>query len=310
MKGLYLIFIALISLALGVISTQIEDVSIQVPIRQTKPAQCGNDCLFRFCKTNENFNFAPAGRKLVMRDPDSTVNPFICLTDGTAGRIFRVGEALIQEDEETRTPISQWSPDGLDPLLPKDFFGTGIIPSLRKSGLRRMATTPAQYQFLDNRCVILPVRAFQEIDPETGEKLGRKVVRGNRNCVSFQTIAPKMVVELFWQSSDDFDLEVLEPDGDILDRSHPRTEFGRFNNDNGIDACDPPRVHHEMAIYRMPATLEKGDYTISVTQFRNCQQGPTRYAVRVLIDGIKVFEEFGVSNAMSSRVVDSFTFTV
>lgn len=168
-----------------------------------------------------------------------------------------------------------------------------------------------QKDFLDDICVILPIRSWDILKPD-GSIL-RTISRSKPgDCVAYETRYPMVLVELQWDSSDDLDLELVEPDGDLVNRGNPESEAGRLNNDNNVGACGIVPAGKEAIIYdsRKRALIESGKYTVTVRHFNNCGNGRTQWMLRVMVHDIVILVRKGRSNLDSGSVIGTEMFTV
>lgn len=176
--------------------------------------------------------------------PLKPAGPSICHRGQDIGFIRRVGEALVKEGSSL-TPISEWKPTGLEPAFPANFFVTK-----KKFSIEDMLTVSKrgaegnQNDFADGTCFVLPIRAY-----ERNFTTGVRVVRTSdaRDCLSFEANSPDVVFEAQWFSGDDFDLSVIEPDGNDVSSANRVSECGTLSNDNNVDGCDRHRrkgAHH------------------------------------------------------------------
>lgn len=271
---------------------------------------CGEECKFRFCRANRNGNVAQVGTTIRLRSPNTAVNPYICMLDGSVGRVIATGVASIRTNtfNNAMVPINQWSPLGLDTPFPRRFFYGRQIPGLKLAGLAHLKPKGNQYSYLNDQCFTLPITKYEEVNTNTGEVVGEKTPSGFNNCVSFRTLAHRMLVELFWESSDDLDLVVREPDGDILSRTNPISTTGQKRNDNGKDGCGEIKVAKEGVIWR--DEVEPGTYVVRVIQYKNCLLGKAKFTLRVTLDGQEYFKRTGFADGADMSVAGIYRFRI
>lgn len=221
------------------------------------------------------------------------------------------GEPILQFRSGEEVPISQWRPKGLSPRFSKKFFSAGRDKILKKSSIAAANPKGKQLQFLDNLCVKLPIKSYEIVDKRTGRvKNVVKTAGEDTDCVSFRTRTTKILVELTWDSGDDFDLYVIEPDGRQLSRFNPETATGKLNGDFTADGCTRPfKSGRESARYlEMDASVKRGKYTVQARHFDNCGRGPTKWMLRIVINGKVVKTKRGKSNGGADDVVGMTTF--
>lgn len=248
---------------------------------------CGSTCEFRFCKTNIDGNISPIGRRINIRRAGQRHPPFICNVQRTVGRVLRTGNPqFFDKDNGVWKPL-QTLPVG-ENSLPSRFYSSRFSSILGQSVLVNKAIEKAQHPFLDKVCIRLPIERFEEIDSD-GNVVGVISNSGNPNtdCVSFTSGSPKVAITLYWESSNDIDLLVTEPDNDTLRPSNPRSEAGgRHVTDAGAGPgeCGAIVVGREIVSYSRTSSPELGTYTISAFNNRDCTEN-TRYELTVLVEG-------------------------
>lgn len=207
-------------------------------------------------------------------------------------------------------PISEFSPAGLDTSFPKRFFRfypLQFVPE--ETGVGRLRTKGNQQDFLDDLCVVLPIRSYGVVEKDGS--ITRVSGGSPRQCVSFRTRNPMVLIELSWDSADDFDLEITEPSGTVVSRDAPDAGVGELNNDNNVGACAIMiPAGKEAVLYRQEDELMSGDYTATIKHFNNCGGGRTRYRLRVIVDGDVVVFKTGFSNALKDAVVTRVNFSL
>lgn len=115
--------------------------------------------------------------------------------------------------------------------------------------------------------------------------------------MSFRSVAPFLQVQAIWDSADDFDLEVEEPDGTIVDMFLPRSETGRLNADNNRDRCNSRLTFgRENIVYDLNPNLQNGRYFVRFYHYHSCAGQDTNWTLRVLKNGASVRNIRGASN--------------
>lgn len=259
-------------------------------------AQCGRTCRFRFCRPDGSLR--PKGARILLRGADYTRTASICrnFTGGnTLGNIKRTGAALIESGSLT-TPINRFRPEGMSPFFPRNYFRLSTLEFERdRQGISRRAPRGNQEDFLDDLCVRLPITNF-DIENEEGNVVRTIATSNPRDCVSFRTIVRPIVVDVAWDSSDDFDLSVEGP---------PGSEGGRIN-DNLVALCGQIPAGKEEVSF---SNMVPGTYTVKLFHFNNCFNSRTRWVVNVVVNGQRILRRKGRSN-VDGREVLELTFTV
>lgn len=280
-----------------------------ISIRQGRLPPCGENCSFKLCNFDFTIKELPLASFVIFNGPQISNLPFICASGVSVGRVLASGEASVFTNSEFEK-ISAWRPSGLTRRFFSDFITTAPIPFFPNSGIARQATRGNQWDFLHDRCMILPVLRYQTLDPDTRLVQGTTDVSGQpNNCVAFRTTAPAIHVQLVWDAKDDFDLELTEPDGDKLNFRNPRTERGKLNGDNNVKTCEPGLLAGRENIVYFPAPdIEIGRYVVTITHFSRCSMDPVGWRLRVMKNGVVSSTEFGLSDAAPRTVVATFSF--
>lgn len=277
-------------------------------------------CRYRWCM--------PEGRqsritpRILLRDPEVATIPFVCipedLPDGTTlnrtVRVFRSGTAIVQpilprmKVRPDPVPITRFRPRKMFPSFKKDQFffrEVGFPPLRNRFGLARRVSRGNQEDFLNNLCVTLPL--LQVGIEESDGSLTR--VRGKRDstsCVAFQSEVASILVELTWNTGDNFDLSVIDPNGDIVDKDNsPSVTGGKLIKDNNLDMCELP-TGREQVNWNQDRDLKpiRGQYTVKVRHTARCnKKKPTRWELAVIVKGQIVLFKGGVSRRPGRFVI-------
>lgn len=266
---------------------------------------CGQFCRFRLCNFNGNSFRLDKAAFYLLNPPDETLVPYICRSGTSIGRITGTLEPSVA-DREGLVPISEWSPPGLRKPFSPEFFYAGDISLLPWSSISRRDTLGNQWDFLHDKCFVLPITGFQIIDSDT-----QRLVRNERvdtsdrsNCVAFRTTAPQIHIQLTWDSPDDFDLSVTEPDGDIVNFQTPRSEQGKLNGDNNKGVCfSGLPVGKEDIVYFPSRNIETGNYRVSVSHSFKCGASSTKWTLTVSKNGVVVKRKTGTAAAGNNELV-------
>lgn len=267
--------------------------------------------MFRFCEANGEGTVRDPGARIILRGFGTALSSYVCLPGPESlGIIRETGEALVSKTGNARTPISKYRPRRLSKRFPKNYFRLYPLPRLGGlKGLGRRKTQGNQNDFLEDLCVVLPITQYDLLN--TDGTVGETVTTSRKkSCVSFLTRNPELLIELFWDSSDDLDLTLTEPDGDIIAKGNPKSELGKLNNDNNVAGCGIVPVGKEAIFYRKGTPIETGTYQINVKHFNNCGNGPTKWTLRVILKGMNILTKSGSSDLDKRQVIETASFTL
>lgn len=259
---------------------------------------CGTFCRFRICNFNGNSFRLEKAAFFLLNAPDTATTPYICRAQTSIGQITATGEASVDFDGNL-VRLSKWSPRGLTRKFKSNFFGVRKIPRLPWSTIDRSTVISNQWNFLHDRCFVIPIRGFQIIDSDTQRLLRSETVdrTDRRNCVSFRSTAPQIHVQLEWDSADDFDLSLEEPDGTLIDFRNTRSKFGKLNGDNNKGFCNSGLpIGKENILYMPNRNIPFGTYRVMVTHSNKCGARPTRWTVSIMKNGVVVKRRTGNSD--------------
>lgn len=133
-------------------------------------------------------------------------------------------------------------------------------------------------------------------------------------CVSFRTRVARLLIELAWDSKDNFDIALTNSAGTLNVGRESRTGNGEgfVLNKDKIETCDVPTKldgKKEQIVYSRDLPEPPVDtYTVTVTHRFQCNVGTsTDWSVAIIINGISRDFIFGSSSAPG--VVDTVSFT-
>lgn len=266
--------------------------------RMNPQTSCPNVCRFALCSRGP----------ITLGAPDTAVGPNICRRDQNIEYILETGEALVVQGG-SRIPISQWRPEGLQVPFSRDFFYAIKLPGVpRLSGVAFRPPQENQYKFIDDLCIILPIKRYQR---EFNSRLHEVNADSSKDCLAVSLRAPSVVIELNWFSGDDMDLSVVEPGGFRISTKQKTSKCGRLNKDNGVDICGLFDRAKERVDYSLPCPeFQNGTYTAVVRHTENCGSGSTRFAVRVVVNGSLTKSIKGESNKNGGAKVATLKFTL
>lgn len=286
-------------------------------IAPSSAAICGEICRFRLCSPNEA-EPDPKGRLIRLLQTGAIPNrPLICLTSlkDKVGFV-KTGEPLVELPDLTTVPINTYKPPGLKKKFAKNFFLAKNEPEiiLRRSGIAKRPLKANQWDFLDLLCIRLPVINYELVKGKKHPRKPRKIITtaGNpEDCVSFRTTTTRILVELLWNSDDDLELELTEPDAAPLNRANPKSPGKGILYPESVPACSGLRkTGQETAVYRARRDgkkgifMKRGTYQYKVIHFKNCGNGPSQWILRVSINGQKLMSVGGTSNIDTNVVAD------
>lgn len=283
---------------------------------------CGtftSQCRFKLCSVGTGLPGTIA-RRLQLQAANVTAPPIICrrrMTD-TLGYITEMGEPMTIDEEGNQVQLKDWRPEGLDTPFESNFFYPSKFESLRKSSVARKAFLGNQIEYIDKICVQIPITSFQRRDGHY-EGNDTKVIetrgRQSRDCVSFIPQVAELLVEMEWDSVDDFDLKLLEPDGTIVNKNNLESPSGgKFRVDGSAEKCFSRRARKvstgkERILYRQ-VSPPPGTYTLKGYHYYNCGFGSTRWRLRVTYNMKLILNETGMDDGGFSSIAFNHSFTL
>lgn len=266
-------------------------------------AQCGKQCRFRFCKTDGTI--LPKGSMLLLGAPNRLLSPRVCSPGKPeTGTIGRTGEALVFENGRAM-PISKFRSEEVKPNFRKTHFLLFPLRIAPGQGPGRRSSRGNQELFLDNLCIVLPILLYDVVG-ERNKVLQTVTKTKSSDCVSFVTSSPDLLFQLTWDTFDNLDLEVTEPDGDVLNRDNRRTQSGTLNS--SVIVCGSPPPGKESAVYR---SFTPGSYRIGVMHTTDCgYASETKFQFTVVLNGKVVFEKNRSSTTGAGFTTATFKITL
>lgn len=227
-----------------------------------------------------------------------TSTPLICQRNikDKMGFVVSTGEPKVIDINGIETPLMDWNPEGLFPPFEPNFLFTGPFTQLGKSSIVRKSFLGNQSKYIHGSCIRLPIHSFERF-PKRGTKHGTtaKVVqttrRSKKDCVSFQPGVAELVIELEWDSRDDFDLSVIAPGGGKLNKNTRSNPGSGLHRDSSTEKCfsGKPPSSKERVLFR--TLVPSGRYTIRAFHHTNCGAGPTRWRLRVTYKNELIFSK-------------------
>lgn len=139
---------------------------------------------------------------------------------------------------------------------------------------------------LDGACVSMPIGKWEDSDGNVNTR--------DRSCVSFTTYVAKVEVRLSWESNDDMDLVVSEPDGAVVDTEGKGV--GLHIEDQGFAQCSEqePNIsgRTERIVYRENSKPLPGNYTVIPIMHNKCKPyKANKFTVKIVKDGIVIYDQ-------------------
>lgn len=210
------------------------------------------------------------------------------------------------EEETTFVRISQYLKGSVTRKFPWNYFSIAKLTERPKLpgevGITRRTSVGNQENFLNGLCVNLPITKYDILKNSGGVAKSVSNSRKSEDCVSFRTAIPSILIELTWQSADDIDLSVLEPNGNRISFRDDKSvkTGGRLVNDQNVARCGEDSTGREQIrwIVDNKDNLEplKGNYRVQIRHWKNCGNGPTKWNLAIIVRGKLIFRDSGVSN--------------
>ncbi|WP_394820722.1 hypothetical protein [Pendulispora albinea] len=129
--------------------------------------------------------------------------------------------------------------------------------------------------------------------------------------VHSRTASGAVVLSLRWDAPVDLDLQLLGPDGNLLDPKKPTTLPPGTPTDGGVPAGHGARDLDSMAFCRNDGVRQEnivfaappapGNYAIYVNLFDACGVLGTNYEVSILVDGVRTGRFYGYASELEAR---------
>ena len=255
--------------------------------------RCGSNCNFRLCRSNEFLAPINVGAKVRMGAAGVVSTPFICSLSETLTKVV-TGEPMIETDAGF-VPMKSWTAPSTP--FPKKFYFAKTIPSFGgRRGITFKTPTAEQWALLDTKCVILPV-----VKTDAG-----RLPKDPDNCVSFRTQNPMIRITASWNSDDNINMRVAEPDTEVVSAGSP-SRGGVHAGDFNLDACGKVSIGKELVTYRnecMP-----GEYCVRLRMKKKCMPNRTKYSISVAIRGVEFTATSG-STTTKKGDFEKFCFTI
>lgn len=261
---------------------------------ERQAVSCGSTCSFTLCNGDPEVPFSIPNI--------ASAGPICRRNQNTPLLVLSTGEAEVTGRGVTGTPISEYNPAGLTRRFLPNFitvFET-TDSEVIASGVGHRRLRGNQNEFLDGLCANLPLSSIEE----SGNVVD---LNDTNDCIAFNIRVPKLLIELEWDTGDDLELSVTEPDGEVLNLVNRRTNSGVFVRDV-VSNCGLNLVRREEALYLPSPRVQNGTYTVEATQFNNCGNGPTVWNINVYFDGVLEIGRSGRSNRDDNEQIIRFSF--
>eukprot|EP00177_Eucheuma_denticulatum_P007784 GFKZ01014160.1.p1 GENE.GFKZ01014160.1~~GFKZ01014160.1.p1 ORF type:complete len:325 (-),score=34.12 GFKZ01014160.1:139-1113(-) len=276
--------------------------------------RCGHFCRFRMCQLNpiaNQFFAKPVAPFVLFGNPQLPDSPTICSLEFERNMdiVEEAGEAFVFDfDTEKFIPISKWRPEGLSHPFHPRIIGPYKVRSFTKSGIALSERlTGNQWSFLHDRCMILPIRHYKVASSGGLRRISTE--NDPTACAAFKITAPELRFHLFWDTGDDLDLVVEEPDGDVIDFRRPTSESGKLNLDENRGLCNSHlRGGRENVLYLPGNGRQDGKYVVEGFLVTKCTSQRTNWRLNVLFRGEEVMSVSGFFNDTPSADEQVFLF--
>lgn len=259
---------------------------------------CGETCAFRLCRANEDLEPLGIGARLRGGAPGDAIHPFICDTMGTESDKIITGDPKIRMRSGDFISLNDWS--AAAPSFDRRFFRAKTIPTLGKSGITYKPAMGNQWDIINETCIKLPIIR--------GSIGGVPVDRNDpSSCVGFTMTAPAMQVSVFWNTDDDVNMRVVQPDTVTVAFESP-SQNGIIRRDNAFQSCGKITVGKELGIWS--TTFLPGMYCAKLRMKKKCRPGKLRYTISVAVGGTLKKRKSGMANPSSRSDFAEVCFTV
>lgn len=159
------------------------------PFGGEKKDACGSTCEFTFC---DESGLESSGKIYDLKgsSSDKAFTKAICRADKGKhiGVVGSTGEAYYQSKDGSKTLLSAWSPSGLEQQFSSSFFKTYSLGNDKYSGVGHEEPQENQGKYLNNKCFVLPITAYEVLDHQTGTVIDNKHPKDSfKACVAFNT---------------------------------------------------------------------------------------------------------------------------
>ena len=256
---------------------------------------CPSFCRFRWCfRLGSSVFPAPDNLRLGLRPPGRPQGVFPCMVRRN-GRITELrnvvgGEASVSVSNSGTpfVPISEFA--DATPRFQATYFSFAFFEKTERESLVRRQARGNQRELLRNLCGRLPIRSH-DILRRNGSTRRTVMLSRARDCVGFRTRIDDLDIELFWDTSNDLNLRVIEPDGFQINRDNRVSPSGGalMLTDQGADGCTR-FLAQDRVRYRFCDRVQSGGYIILIDNINECSP-VTIYTLRVTYKGRTMVDE-------------------
>ena len=230
---------------------------------------------------------------LLLRPAGIPTGPFPCeiLRSGRIRELRNVvgGEALVSPGRSGRpfVPISDFR--DATPRFQPNFFTFAPLAVTGRDSIVRRPTAGNQVDVLEDLCERIPI-VSHDLLRRNGRLRRRITPRGANACAGFRTRVPQLDIELLWDTQNNFNIRLTEPNLVEINRANPEsTAGGRLGRgDAGGNGCIN-FFPSERVRYLASATVPKGTYTIRVDNANVCS-GSSEVTLRVTFQGSVIMD--------------------
>lgn len=271
-------------------------------------------CNFRLCDPYKGLLY-DVGPRIDFGPSGELIPDYLCKEDGSAMKVLRTGSVYVRPDDNINSFVllRSWEPQGVtSPFQRKSFFSKEIRGK-SNTGLVRKEFTETQYNALDSLCVEMAVTKYEKIIRNSDGSTSIMVASSNdrQDCVSFKVGAHHLVVSLFYDSDDNWNFELIEPNGNKLNVRSPESRHGIYPLDSGAGACGVAECLREVAFY--PETCVPGQYSVRIFIQKQCPENVGKrvnFKLSVTLKGTEIVSRMGSSTAEAKTDVDFVAFTI
>ena len=262
---------------------------------------CPAFCRFRFCFRLGNSVFPLRENPVqVLRPAGRPQGTFPCRVRSN-GRITELRNVIggdstvsVANSGSSFVPISEF--EGASPPFQPTYFSFAFFDITERESLVRRQARGNQRELLENLCVRIPIRSH-DLLRRNGSVRRTITLSRARDCIGFRTRVAELDIELIWNTANDLNLRVIEPDGFQINRDNPTSPSGGtlFGTDQGASGCIRS-FSQDRARYRLGAPVQSGGYIVLIDNINQCSP-LTVYTLRVSYRGRTMVD---VSDILSS----------
>lgn len=204
---------------------------------------------------------------------------------------------LTNQSKDPFVPISKYSPPGLTTPFSKRYFKP-VKGARIGTAVSRGRTNAEQADYADRLCVKIPLLRWTELD-ESGKPFTPPVVSGlDEDCVSLVTVKPKFLLQLTFESPNEYEMQLLEPseesrDPVLISRFEPKSESGGTHSRKKFRMVEPCRTaapapfsdqRRQTIVYHGNARPPRGSYRVLVIKRHDCEDVLLTFSLTISSD--------------------------